>query len=185
MLEPSTLVSVVRHSRRLVPDIGISQIGDIIPLLKPIWRYLDDDLRQVLAVAATIAQLERKSYVSTTNFVKALMVLKPGRISDFFSRLPDGALPESIPAEIRIQLSALQTLDSFSPCINSAMSNLTPEVSRGETLSSEDVYVDIARYATGKSTQRLRSHGVSKTDVEKIVGQLGWHLVERNTATTE
>ena len=65
------------------------------------------------------------------------------------------------------------------------MSSLTPVVSAEEELSSEDVYIDIAHYATGKSTQRLRSHGVSKTDVENIVAQLGWRLVERNTAVAE
>jgi hypothetical protein len=65
------------------------------------------------------------------------------------------------------------------------MANLTPRVSNDDKLSSEDVYIDIARYATGKSTQRLRSHGVSKQDVERIVKQLGWQLVERHVATAE
>ena len=170
---------------KMIPKDGIAQLGDINPLLKPIWPHIDDELRQILVVAATLAQLERKNYVSTTNFVKALIVSKPGRISDFFSKLPDGALPDSIPDDVPLQLLALESLDSFSPCINSAMSNLTPEVAPDEKISSEDVYIDIARYATGKSTQRLRSHGVSKTDVESIVGQLGWQLVERNPSADE
>jgi hypothetical protein len=65
------------------------------------------------------------------------------------------------------------------------MSHLTPEVAPEEKLSSEDVYIDIARHGTGKSTRLLRRHGVSKADVEKIVGQVGWHLVERRVATAE
>lgn len=170
---------------KMVPDAEIDQLGDMNPLLKPIWSHVDDDLRQILVIAATLAQLEGKNYVSTTNFVKSLMVLEPGRISDFFGKLPGGALPDSIPEDIPVQLSALQSLDSFSPCINSAISNLTPEVLPQDKISSEDVYIDIARYATGKSTQRLRSHGVNKTDVENIVKQLGWHLVERKTVIAE
>lgn len=108
------------------------------------------------------------------------MFLKPGGISDFFVELPDGVLPEFAPQNVPMQANALSVLDSFSPCINSAMDNLTPRISEGETLSSEDVFIDIARYASGKSTQRLRCHGVSKEDVEKIVRQLGWKLIERN-----
>ena len=167
---------------RLTSRTNLDQLANVNPLLKPIWRYLDDDLRQIMAVSATLAQLENKNYMSTTNFVKALMVLKPGRISEFFNKLPEGALPDSVPADIPMRFEALKSLDSFSPCINSAMSNLTPKVTPAERLSSEDVYVDIARHGTGKSTKLLRSRGVSKADVEHIVGQLGWHLVERRLA---
>lgn len=170
---------------RVTLDHEIDDLGDANQLLKPIWQKIDEDLRKIFVVAATLAETESKNYVSTTNFVKALMFLKPGNISEFFSRLPEGALPESVPADVPMHVTALQSLDSFSPCINSAMANLTPRISRDEKLSSEDVYIDIARYATGKSTQRLRSHGVCKQDVEKIVEQLGWQLVEREVATVE
>jgi hypothetical protein len=170
---------------RVTLDHEIDDLGNANQLLKPIWQNIDDDLRRILVVAATLAEMESKNYVSTTNFVKALMFLKPGKISEFFSRLPEGALPESVPSDVPMHVSALQSLDSFSPCINSAMANLTPRISKNEKLSSEDVFIDIARYATGKSTQRLRSHGVRKQDVEKIVEQLGWQLVEREVATVE
>ena len=169
----------------LAPNARIDQLANVNPLLASIWPHIDDDLRQIMVVAATLAQLENKNYVSTTNFVKALMVIKPGRISEFFNKLPDGALPDSVPADIPMQLSALISLDSFSPCINSAMSNLTPEVTADEQLSSEDIYIDIARHGTGKSTRLLRSRGISKSDVENIVGQLGWQLVERSVAVAE
>jgi hypothetical protein len=137
--------------------------------LKPIWNRIDEELRKIFAVAATLAE-------------KALMFLKPGSISDFFAELPADALPESVSNNVPIQADALKELDSFSPCITSALSNLTPRITAEETLSSEDVYIDIARYATGKSTQRLRCHGVNREDVEKIVQQLGWALVERDVA---
>lgn len=163
----------------------MEQFANLNPLLKPIWPFIDDEFRRILVVAATLAQLEAKTYISTTNFVKALMVLQPGRISEFFDRLPDGALPDSIPSDVPMRLEALANLESFSPCIDSAMFHLTPEVSEDAPLSSEDVYIDIARHGTGKSTRLLRRHGVSRADVEHIVGQLGWHLVERRVAATE
>ncbi len=136
-----------------------------------------------MAVAATLAKLDNKNYIATTNFVKALMVIKPGRISEFFDALPSEALPDGVPTNIPIRLESLKELNSFSPCINSAMSNLTPKVSDTDRLSSEDVYIDIARHGTGKSTRLLRNHGVSKDVVEQIVGQLGWQLVERSANT--
>ncbi|PAY17505.1 hypothetical protein CKO51_20795 [Rhodopirellula sp. SM50] len=172
------------HDLRLLVDKiatveGMDQAANSNKTLKPIWQYLDEDLRKVMTIAATLANLESKNYISTTNFVKALMVLSPGQISEFFGKLPDGALPEQVPETVPTQLAALKMFDSFSPCINSAMDHLTPVVGKKEQLSSEDVYIDIARYASGKSTQRLRTHGVGKADVENIVAQLGWKLVER------
>jgi len=167
---------------RIAPTNKIDESAQANPLLKPIWNRIDEELRKIFAVAATLAEMEGKNYVSTTNFVKALMFLKPGSISDFFAELPADALPESVSNNVPIQADALKGLDSFSPCITSALSNLTPRITAEETLSSEDVYIDIARYATGKSTQRLRCHGVNREDVEKIVQQLGWALVERDVA---
>lgn len=166
-------------------NAGINTLADANPLLRPIWPYIDDELRNILLVAATLAQIESKKYVSTTNFVKALMVAQPGQISEFFNKLPQGALPESNPAEDPVRLDSLASLESFSPCIASAFSNLASEATADKRLSSEDIYIDIARHGTGKSTRLLRSHDVSKSDVEDIVGQLGWHLVERNVATAD
>lgn len=165
---------------RIAPNDQIDKSAEANPLLKPIWNSIDEELQKILAVAATLADIEGKNYVSTTNFVKALMFLKPGKISDFFEELPEGALPESVTNNVPIQANALGKLGSFSPCISSAMSNLAPRIASETTLSSEDIYIDIARYATGKSTQRLRCHGVNKEDVEQIVKQLGWELIERD-----
>ena len=162
-------------------NAAISQLAGANPILKPIWPFIDDELRHILVVAATLAQLESKNYVSTTNFVKALVVVKPGRITEFFDRLPQGALPNSSHTEASERLDSLESLESFSPCIDSAFSSLTPEIAKDEKLTSEDIYIDIARHGAGKSTRLLRSRGVSKSDVEDIVKQLGWHLVERRT----
>ncbi|MEQ1905950.1 MAG: toll/interleukin-1 receptor domain-containing protein [Pirellulaceae bacterium] len=165
---------------RIAPNDQLDESAEANPLLKPMWNRIDLELQKIMAVAAALGEMEGKTYVDTTNFVKALMFLKPGNISDFFEELPKGALPDSVVSNVRIQSNALRKLESFSPCINSAINNLAPRIATEEKLSSEDVYIDIARYATGKSTQRLRSHGVNKENVEKIVQQLGWKLVERN-----
>ena len=151
------------------------------PVLQPIWNHMDEELQKTMSVAATLAKHADKNYISTTTFVQALMLLKPGQISDFFQQLPPGALPEEPQGPSSSSTTgtdnAFQSIDSFSPCINSAMANLPSEPST--ILSAEDVYIDIARFAKGKSTQRLRLNGIEKSDVEKIVSQLGWQIIER------
>mgnify|MGYP005857021233 CR=1 FL=1 len=129
---------------------------------------IDDDLKRVFETAAALAESERKHYVSTTTFFQALVYHAPGQISDLFELLPDGALPEPVsleesPGMDESGLGPFEQLQSFLPCINSAMSNLKIGESTNERkISSEDVFVDIARYSGGKSTRRLRAHGVTK-----------------------
>ena len=168
--------------------------SDRTPLKLPFYRptpasLLDDELYKVFLTAAFLAEHEGKDYVSTTTFVKALVHRSPENISDLFERLPSGAIPEpQIVNEGRQidgaeSLASLEKLKSFSPCINSAMENLTPKVDdkTERKLSSKDVFVDIARYSGGKSTQLLRSHGVSKEKLETLVEDLGWELIERDS----
>jgi hypothetical protein len=59
------------------------------------------------------------------------------------------------------------------------MSNLTPQANAEHKVSSEDVFVDIARHGKSKSTQLLRTHGVDEQKVDLMVKQLGWLVLER------
>ncbi|CAJ1961467.1 unnamed protein product [Cylindrotheca closterium] len=142
---------------------------------------IDSELVQVFETAALIANVQGKDYISTTTFVQALLHCSPGKITELFQKLPEGSLPKEAQLEAMSEIAGSELLDgmeSFSPCIDSALSNLLhPGAER--SISSEDVFVDIARYSGGKSTMLLRSKGVTKEKVESMVSDLGWELIER------
>ena len=143
---------------------------------------IDRDLVQVLEAAALIANVQGRDYISTTTFVQALRHCSPGKITELFQKLPEGALPKKPQVEAMGEISGSELLDrmaSFSPCINSALSNLLHSATE-RPISSEDVFVEIARYSGGKSTMLLRSKGVTKEKVESMVTDLGWELIERD-----
>lgn len=142
---------------------------------------IDGDLMQVFETAAQIANVQQKDYISTTTFVQALLHCSPGKIVELFQMLPEGALPKTPQLEAMDETSGSELLDgmeSFSPCIDSALENLLQPAAE-RPISSEDVFVDIARYSGGKSTRLLRSKGVTKKKVESMVTDLGWELIER------
>lgn len=144
---------------------------------------IDNNLHQVFEIAALLAEKEGKDYVSTTTFVKALVHHNPGSILELFERLPSGALPipsQDIEVVQTNGIGSLKKLNSFSPCVNSAMANLLPKIDSTRKLSSEDVFVDIALYSGGRSTERLRSHGVTKEMVDLLVRELRWDLIQRD-----
>lgn len=142
---------------------------------------IDGDLAQVFETAAQIAKVQQKDYISTTTFVQALLHCSPGKIAELFQMLPEGALPKAPQLEAMHETTGSELLDdmeSLSPCIDSALENLLQSAAE-RPISSEDVFVDIARYSGGKSTMLLRSKGVTKKKVESMVTDLGWELIER------
>jgi len=143
---------------------------------------IDGDLMEVFETAALIANVQGKDYISTTTFVQALLHCSPGKIPELFQKLPEGSLPKGPQLEALDETAGSDLLDgmeSFSPCINSALNNLLLQPAAERPISSEDVFVDIARYSGGKSTMLLRSKGVTKEKVESMVTDLGWELIER------
>ena len=52
-------------------------------------------------------------------------------------------------------------------------------------ISSEDVFVDIARFSGGKSTMLLLSKGVTRQKVESMVEELEWELIERDSYSVD
>lgn len=148
------------------------------PVFAPIWDQLDDHLQDALLLAASAARRQGKSYISTTNLFAALRRLSPELpLADFFEQLPEGALPESISEQPDV--TAIDSIESLSPCVNSAMKHLVPQAAQQQKVSSQDVFIDIALHANGKSTRRLRTHGVDVVKVHEIVKQLGWTVLER------
>lgn len=178
------------------------------PIFASIWGEMDADLQDAFALAGAAARRQGKNYISTTQLFSALRRLSPHKsLADFFEQLPEGALPESTPQAIPIQVEALNGIESLSPCVNAAMAHLSPSlpssdgdpsssstspgalgttttttdnlINTGIKISSKDVFVDIAIHGKSKSTVRLRTHGVDESTVEGIVEQLGWRVLKR------
>lgn len=168
----------VKASEIVLISPTINEIPDN-PIFQPIWDRLDENLQDAIVLAATAAHRDGKDYISTKTLFASLRRLHPEPLPDFFSQLPEGALPEPIPADVAVDTTKLNSISSLSPCVESSLSNLAPKASPRNRLSSEHIFVDIARHGGGRSTLRLRQHGFTKEVVEEIVRQLGWQVIER------
>lgn len=148
-------------------------------LLSSYWDRLDHDLQDAFMLAAAASRREGKDYISTTKLFSALRRIGADPLPDMLSRLPPGAVAEPPAEDLSPSYSSLGSINSLSHCVTRSISELAPKVDRASVLSSEDVFVDIARHGTGKSTRRLRTHGVGSSDIQRLVGQLGWSVLER------
>ena len=152
-------------------------------LLSIHFDRFDSGLQDVLALAAAEAHRNNKSRISTRHLFAAIMRLQPGHIPElvrWIGQIAPGALPEPIGVDIEPNRELLRKSFPISSCIEDSLENLTPKVTSQRRLASEDLFVDIARHGTGPSIRRLRTHGIDRESVHRIVQQLGWHILERD-----
>ena len=152
-------------------------------LLSVHFDSFDVGLQDVLALAAAEAQRNKKSRISTRHLFSAIVRLQPGHLPElmrWIGRVAPGALPESVEPHIEPDRALFRTPFLISSCIEDSLESLAPKTTSQRRLASEDVFVDIARYGTGPSVRRLRSHGIDRDSIHKIVQQLGWHILERD-----
>ncbi len=160
-------------------QIPKTEQNSIPQLLQLVLNLSDEHLQEVLVLAATAAFREGKDYISTSTFYAALKRLNPNPLPELFDRLPIGAVPDLIPSSVEGDIAALNTIRSLSSCMNNSFDALLKQATPEHKIASEDVFIDIAKYGTGKSVRRLRTHGISEKQVDAIVEQLGWKVMER------
>ncbi len=148
-------------------------------LLHRVWDDLDPDLQDALALAHNQARRERKDRISTRTFFAALARLRPGRLPEMLARLPGGAMPDPAEADFSDGGRILQDGPKLSTCVENALLHLGEAKGPGHKLGAEEVFVDVAKFGTGPSVIRLRSHGVTPEMIDGFVRQLGWQVVHR------
>jgi hypothetical protein len=134
---------------------------------------LDPALQDAFALAANAARREGKYIISTRTIFAALRRLHSGELSEFFSQIPSEALPAPLPLSLPVDRRSLDDIRQLSSCVQDSLDNLTPLVTEQKRLTSEDMFVDIARHGRGDSVHRLRTHGVDEERIDVIVRQLG------------
>ncbi|CCQ57934.1 MULTISPECIES: hypothetical protein [Crocosphaera] len=142
--------------------------------LKSIWEQLDSSLQDALALAALQAKRKGKNHISTNNLFATLRRLNPEPLSNFFKKLPTDALPEPISEDISVDDKIFGKVYSLSPCITTSLTKLSSHIISQKKITSQEVFVDLAKYCRGNAVKRLRTCGVNPKKIDSIVKQLGW-----------
>ncbi|HCR72286.1 MAG TPA: hypothetical protein DIW23_12635, partial [Anaerolineae bacterium] len=88
-------------------------------------------------------------------------------------------LPEPTNNNIKVDKNILEGNPVLSSCVEDSITALSRKSDSQNKISATDMFVDIAKYGTGKSVTRLRTNGVTPEKVDEIINQLGWQLIER------
>lgn len=148
-------------------------------LLNQIWDKLDPDLQDALSLAWNQANRDGENRIKTRYFFSAIAKLAPEPLSQLIDILPKNTLPEPTNEKITYERSILRESPEFSGCVRDSLTHLSQKATEYNRVSSIDMFVDIAKYGTGGSVKRLRTHGVTPEKIDQIVKKLGWEIMER------
>jgi hypothetical protein len=147
--------------------------------LHQIWDKLDADLQDALAMAYNQARRDGTNKIRTRYFFAALARLQPKPLQEFLIRIPRNALPNPLDEQVTTEPLLLREHVDLSGCIEDSLRHLAPKATQSRKITAADMFVDIARYGSGASVERFRSHGITPEKVSKIVQELGWDIIER------
>ena len=178
--ESKNFSNVVRPQLfNLLSDMFNQPRKDSQNLLHQFWNNLDDDLQDAFALAYNQSRRDGISIIKTKTLFAAMMKLNREPLNDLFRLLPEEALPNPICENSIEKQYILNENPDFSGCVADSLENFSKHKNVRRKLSSEDIFVDIAKHGTGSSVARLRTHGISAKKIDQIVTQLGWKVIER------
>src|SRR5262245_48457536 len=134
--------------------------GNSENLVHRLWRSFEPELQDALSVAYNQAKREGKTRISTRTFFAAVARLRPGPLAQCLDRLPEGALPKPISADVPRESSILKEDPQLSSCVESALSQLGRKTDSRHKMSTADVFLEVAKHGTGASVIHLREQGV-------------------------
>lgn len=143
------------------------------------WDNLDSYLQDAFALAYNQSRREGSYKIKTSTLFAAMLKLNIEPLNELFNLLPKGSLPEPLSENDKTKNHILDEEPNLSSCVTESLKKIAPHSSFDRKLTTKDVFVDIAKHGTGSSVRRLRTNGVSATQIDEIVNQLGWQVISR------
>lgn len=131
--------------------------------------YMTEELEEVLALAEYQSRKDDRPVTSTRYFFSALTKLRPDLLQPVIQKLEEkDALPHDIEDETLSIPRELSNSREFSSCVASSLNELKEVTSKENPIDTEDLFIDVAKYGTGASVDRLREKGITKEKVDEL-----------------
>jgi hypothetical protein len=143
------------------------------------WERLDPLLQDAFSLACNAAREQGRSRIQTKDLFAAIMRIQPDPLSELLCLLPPSALPKPLDQHISIEPRILHDNPQFSACIADSLNHIGQKATLRDTLSSTELFVDIAKYGTGNSVTQLRQHGINPEKIDTLIRQFGWSIRTR------
>jgi hypothetical protein len=150
---------------------------DDVDALRGVWPRMDPALQRAFDMAYNEKRALGDAGVATSDLFASMVRLQDPLMQPFLKAIPEEALPNPIEGPIMATEYIAQERPWLSHCVSSSIRRLAEKVPAGRTLTTADVFADIAKHGTGDSVQRLRDHGIWPQHIDQVISAQGLDVV--------
>lgn len=144
---------------------------DVINKLKALWPRMSPDLQKAMSIAYNENRRAGDGGVKTEDLFAALLREQTEPLKLVVGELPETALPKPIDGPVIDEPYIVTETPWLSPCVASSIKRLSNQLPEGRSLTSVDIFTDIAKHGRGESVRLLREHSIGPQEIDRILEQ--------------
>lgn len=151
---------------------ALLELADNIDIkVSPQFEFdLSPGLEDALALAESQSRRDGKTKTSTKYFFAALRKLKPESLREILNEIEDQeGLPKSISDEVLAIPRTLSRSRPLSNCLTDSVTQLSEIATKSAPIEVEDMFIDVAKFGSGKSVRKLRKNGINEQVIDGFV----------------
>jgi serine/threonine protein kinase len=148
-------------------------------LLHLMWDSLDPDLQDAFLLAYNKKLRQGSNRISTRDLFQILARSRNQSLRSLLEALPQGTLPDPIKEDIPVTRHVLDEAPLLSDCVADSLEQFRRSGPLPRKLNPADIFVDIGKHGHGPSVVRLREHGVTAEELDRLVARRELSVLRR------
>lgn len=149
----------------------------VINKLKSLWPRMSADLQKGISIAYNENRRAGDGGVKTKDLFAALLRVQTEPLKLVVEEIPEKALPKPIDGPVTDEPYIIAENPWLSPCVASSIERLGTQLPEGRSLTSVDIFADIAKHGHGDSVQLLREHNIGPREIDRILERKNINVV--------
>jgi hypothetical protein len=165
-----------RTGHRAEPD------ENAIAAFRALWPRMDPELQRAFSVAYNENRRAGDAGIQTRDLFAAMLRVRPPELQPIVEDLPVAALPEPTEGAVADQPYVATERPWLSHCVTESIKRLNRDLPAGRSLTTADIFADIAKNGSGESVRLLRAHNIGPAEIDQILVNKGIDVVRTDPA---
>ena len=140
-----------------------------IKALRALWPNMGTDVQRAFSIAYNENRLAGDPGIQTKDLFAALLRVDSPDLQQVVTDIPSAALPEPTKGPVSDESHVIEERPWLSGCVASSLRRLGKSLPPGRSLTTTDIFADIAKNGTGSSVAQLRAHNIGPGEINAIL----------------
>jgi Domain of unknown function (DUF4062) len=145
---------------------------------RALWTRMDPGLRMAISIAYNENRQAGDPGIQTRDLFSAFLRVGTPDIVQIAGELPEQALPSATSGVVTDEPYIINERPWLSGCVSSSIHRLLETLPPDRSLTSADIFADIAKNGSGTSVQLLRENNIRPQDIDQILRRQNIRVVD-------